>query len=71
MKDETYNAKAKIVKHILSQETYSEQSGLYLETYYQMMKLPMKLLKNLELLVVLKVVESNELDRKVQKLLNK
>lgn len=65
MANETVRTKEEIVRHILKQETYTTDSRLYERTYSKLMKMPMSFLQDLELLIVIKVSESNELDRKV------
>lgn len=71
MTTETTRTKEDIIKRILQQEMYQPNSGMYLRTFERMMKLPMELLQDLDLILTMRVIESNELDRKVQKILAK
>lgn len=63
--------KEEIVAHILQQDMYQPDSGMYTRTRDRLMKLPYNLLQDLDLIITMKVIESNELDRKVQRILGK
>lgn len=58
-----------IVLHILAQDVYQTDSKLYQRTYHRLMKLPIGLLRDLDLLITFKVRESNELAVQVSKIL--
>lgn len=63
--------KLEVVRRILENEAYLPESGLYRAVETQLLKLSLATLHGLNLLIVHKVIESNELDRKVQKILAK
>lgn len=64
-------SKEQLVKSILRQEFYQPDSGFYQSLFDRMMKLPYTMLQDLDLLLVMRVTESNELTRQVDKILAK
>lgn len=64
-------SKEQIVASILKQEFYGTDSGFYQTLFGRMMKLPTSLLNDLNLVLVMRVKESNDLARQVDKILAK
>ncbi len=59
------------IRNILAQEAYSPSSGIYKNLAAALSRLSLDNLRNLNLFLIFKVTESNELDRKVQKILGR
>lgn len=62
--------KEQLVTAILRQEFYPTSSLFYQLLFDRMMKLPMGLLQDLDMLLTMRVIESNDLAKKVDKILN-
>ena len=71
MPTEQQTRKLEAIARILKQDTYTPDSGVYQQVADQLAKLPAQVIHNLDLLIVFKIKESNELACKVQDILRK
>lgn len=64
-------SKVEVITRILKNETYTQDSEAYSRVFRALMKLSLNDLKNLELILIFRISESNDLCRQVDKILAK